>query len=41
MRFQYVENANPFGNNSHPLAENDRGDVGQAYGGGYEEDDGY
>ncbi|GAA5840859.1 hypothetical protein JCM5353_001996 [Sporobolomyces roseus] len=37
----YVENANPFGNNSHPLAENDRGDVGQAYGGGYEEDDGY
>lgn len=37
---QYLENRNPFGETSHPLSENARGDVGQAYG-GYEEEDGY
>ncbi|GAA5940671.1 uncharacterized protein JCM15063_006319 [Sporobolomyces koalae] len=39
----YLENSDPFrGEPSHPLAENARGDVGQAYG-GYtnEQDDGY
>ncbi|GAA5851450.1 hypothetical protein JCM3766R1_000330 [Sporobolomyces carnicolor] len=34
------EGANPFGGSSHPLEENARGDVGQAYG-GYDEEDGY
>lgn len=41
LRSQYLEEgANPFGGSTHPLEENARGDVGQAYG-GYDEEDGY
>lgn len=37
----YLESGNPFGGESnHPLSENARGDVGQAYG-GYQEEEGY